>query len=74
MRSENSQTMQVLRYLQKGNRITSFEAFTKFHITRLSAIIWILRNDGHGIARRMVATEDGRESYAEYWLGVEDDA
>ncbi len=68
MRHEDSQSMKVLRHLQSGRSITSFEAFTKYHITRLSAVIWILRNDGHDVKRRMVATEDGRESYAEYWI------
>lgn len=68
MRHEESQSTKVLRYMQNGHRISSFKAFTMFHITRLSAVIWILRNDGYDIEREMVATEDGRQSYAEYWL------
>lgn len=68
MRHEDSQSMKVLRYLERGNRITSFRAFTLFGITRLSAVIWILRNDGYQIESRMVSNEDGRLNYAEYWL------
>lgn len=68
MRNEESQVTKVLRYMQRGNRISTFKAFTMFHITRLSAVIWILRNDGYDIEREMVTTEDGRQSYAEYWL------
>lgn len=68
MRHEDSQSMKVLRYLERGNKITSYEAFVKFNITRLSAVIWILRNDGYKIESRMVNNGDGRTNYAEYWL------
>ena len=68
MRKEESQSMRVLRYLEKGNRLSSFEAFRRFNITRLSAVIWLLRNDGYNIETEMIDTEDGRQSYAEYSL------
>lgn len=68
MRKEESQSMKVLRYLERGNKLTSFEAFSLFHITRLSAVIWLLRSDGYDIRTKMVSTPDGRENYAEYWL------
>lgn len=68
MRKEDSQSIRVLRYLEKGNRISSFEAYAKFHVTRLPALIWILKNDGYDIESAWVDVEDGRENYKEYWL------
>ncbi len=35
----------VKRYLQSGKSITQLQAFKKWGITRLSAIIWKLRNE-----------------------------
>lgn len=40
----------VLAYLKKHKKgITSYEAFSKFGITRLSSIIYNLRKDGYSI-------------------------
>lgn len=74
MRHEDSQSMRVLRYLQNGNTISAFEAYDKFHITRLNAVIWILKHDGYAIKSKWVNTEDGRENYKLYWLGEQDNA
>ena len=74
MRHENSQSMRVLRYLQRGNTISSFEAYEKFRVTRLNAIMWILKNDGYAIKSDWVDAEDGRENYKRYWLEEQTDA
>lgn len=39
----------VLRHLQDYGKITSFEAFTEYGITRLSATIYGLRHLGYNI-------------------------
>lgn len=44
-----SQRSDVLSWLKKGNTITSWEAFERFGATRLSAIIFDLKKDGHKI-------------------------
>lgn len=39
----------ILRYLKTHKYITSYQAFELFNITRLSAVIFDLRQDGHKI-------------------------
>ena len=39
----------VLNYMRKNGSISSLEAFDELLITRLSAVIWILRQKGHDI-------------------------
>ncbi len=43
------QKERVLDYLERYGTITSFEAFRDLGVTRLSAIIYRLRDDGHQI-------------------------
>lgn len=43
----SSQNARLLDYLRTHEGITSMEAFDLFGITRLSARIWDLRDDGH---------------------------
>lgn len=65
-----SQTNQVLEHLEKYGTITSWEAITKYSITRLSACIYNLRRD-HGIKTELVARKDGKgrkKHYALYTL------
>lgn len=45
-----SQRSEVLKYLKKHKYITSYQAFELFGATRLSAIIFDLRKEGHEIA------------------------
>ena len=72
MRHEDSQSMRILRHLQNGNTVSSFEAYERFHVTRLSAVIKILKNDGYAIESEWEQNEDGRKNYKRYWLkGVE---
>lgn len=44
-----SQRDEVLKYLKKNKYITSYQAFEWFGATRLSAIIFDLRQQGHRI-------------------------
>jgi len=47
-----SQKEKVLKHMQENEKITSMEAFEKFKITRLSAIINVLRKEGYDIESR----------------------
>lgn len=40
-----TQVDRVLRHLKDSNSITSYEAFVDYGITRLSAVIYVLRHD-----------------------------
>ena len=53
-RKENpmTQNQMILRHMQIYGRITTYEAFTDYGITRLSARIWDLRHEGHAIASK----------------------
>lgn len=57
-------------YLENNDSLTSLEAFTRWHITRLSAIIYRLRKRGYNITTTL-KTSDGRgysSTYAVYKL------
>ncbi len=61
-----TQKEQVLAYLKKHKSITSWEAIQEFHITRLAAIIFLLKEEGILIAmQRMKDIETGK-SWAKY--------
>lgn len=49
-----SQTSEIINLLRKQGYITSYEAIEKFGATRLSGIIFILRERGFGIETEMV--------------------
>lgn len=70
---KDTQNKKILRYLETHKRgITSFEAFTKFGITRLSGRIFELRDKGYQINTSLIQTtnEDGNiVRYARYTLG-----
>lgn len=67
-----TQNKKILRYLETHKRgITSFEAFAKFGITRLSGRIFELRESGYQIKTSLIQTknEDGNNvRYARYTL------
>jgi|TARA_R110000737_G_scaffold1032_1_gene2980 hypothetical protein len=44
-----SQKQRVLVYLKEGKAITSLDAFYELGITRISAVIYNLKQDGHVI-------------------------
>jgi hypothetical protein len=56
----------VLNYLKSGKTITSIEAFELFRATRLSAIIFELRNRGYNI--QTIERKGDKCVYAEYKL------
>lgn len=64
---KESQLKKVLHHLNTKGSITSWEAITLYRITRLSALIYILRDKGFNISTEMVFMNDSR--YAIYHLG-----
>lgn len=52
----------VLNHLQEHGTITSWEAITKYHITRLSEMIRRLRAKGHNITTERVYKEKDGET------------
>lgn len=46
---KQTQKVRVFHHLDKHGTITSMEAFTMYGITRLSAVIFMLRKDGYDI-------------------------
>jgi len=65
MRTHEVQKYLVLKELEK-HPVTSIEMIDKYRITRLSAIIKLLRNDGYVIKTTMVY--NGRSRYGVYKL------
>lgn len=49
MSAENTQKQMVLKHLQDFGSITSWEAIREYGATRLSGIIYSLRQEGHEI-------------------------
>ena len=67
-----TQKEKVLKHLKAKKKISSMDAFTKYHITRLAAIIFDLRDEGYDIETDMVhkKTKDGEHvHYAVYRMG-----
>ena len=56
----------VLYHLKNKKSITSWEAITKYHITRLSAVIYDLRHEGYDIQTTREHNEGS--NYARYTL------
>ena len=67
MQHKRSQTDVILGHLEDIAPITSLEAFEKYRITRLSARIHDLREQGENIQTEIVKGKDGTR-YAKYWL------
>ena len=63
MRDQKQQ--KVLEYLKENGSITSLEAIDKFRATRLSSIIYRLR-DRYDITTMMMEGKDGCAPYAKY--------
>lgn len=55
-----TQKDEVLKYLQIHEYITSAIAFKRFNITRLAAVVFDLRKQGHDIRMEM---KKGKNSY-----------
>lgn len=67
-----NQKQEVLRHIKRYGSITSMEAFEKYGITRLSAIIYILRREYAivTIMRTSVNRYGNEVNFAEYRLAV----
>lgn len=48
-----AQTKLILDYMERNGSITALQAVQDLGVTRLSARIWDLRNDGYEISREM---------------------
>ena len=67
-----SQADRVLSYLERGNTITTLDAFQELGITRLGARIFELREQGHPVqSNRLTVTNRFGEdcSISEYYIG-----
>lgn len=62
-----TQLVKIKEHLLKYGKITTWEAFTKYHITRLSQYIMILRND-EGYEIDMEWTSNNNKRYGIYTL------
>ena len=51
---KDTQTVKILRHLKKYGNITSLDAFELYRATRLSAIIFRLREEGFDIDTRRI--------------------
>lgn len=74
MKKQKTQWKDVLEYLSTHEGISSMEAWELFHITRLSAVIFVLRKRGYDIDTVMCvgANEYGPYQYAMYVLKTKD--
>ena len=60
-----TKTEKVLTHLTK-KPITSWEAITLYHATRLADIVFKLKQQGHNIVTKMI--DDGEVRFARYYL------
>lgn len=65
---KESQVNVVLRHFKRYGRITSMQAFQLYQITRLSAIVFTLRESGLKIKTEMITRRSGRYGYVHYGL------
>ena len=66
MLRDKTQTLRILGHLKKHGNITSMEAFKKYSATRLSAIIFRLREEGFDIDTRKV--HKNNKTFGKYML------
>ena len=69
MAMNTSLEKEVLNHLLTGSSITSMEAISLYGATRLSAIIFNLRDKGYSISTTMISSKNrygNTVSYAEY--------
>ena len=70
-RMKKSQKSEVLKYMQSHRGITSIQAIEKFGATRLSDIIFRLRQEGYEIETEQITTKNRyghSTTYAKYSL------
>lgn len=66
-----TQRQAVLEWLKSGDTITSFDAFKELGVTRLSAIIFNLRQEGYNIESEDLKTTNrfgGKVTFSRYRL------
>lgn len=76
MKKQKSQIKDIVDYLKKNGSITSMEAWSNFHATRLAAVIFKLRALGYNIETETCdgINEYGSYTYAKYILKGEPNA
>jgi hypothetical protein len=70
-REDGTKTEKVLKHLIHVGPITTWEAILLYRVTRLSGVIWTLKNQGFNIVSRKVENDNGRFGrgyHAEYTL------
>lgn len=68
MGTKQTKYERIRQHLMDGNTISSLEAITLFHATRLSAIIYtMIHRDGIDIESRTEVSPDGAR-YSRYWV------
>lgn len=61
-----TQGQTVLNHLQERGSITSWEAITEYHITRVGAVIHELKKRGHNISNK--TETNGKSHWTRYTL------
>lgn len=64
----DTQTAQILAYLQSGHSISQLHAYYLFQCTRLSSRIFDLRKDGHNIVSKNHYDPNTKKNFAFYSL------
>jgi hypothetical protein len=62
-----SQEIQILNHIKRYKKISSMQAFSKYNITRLAAIVYNLRAKGYAIKTDIVT--NAKSTYAVYSMG-----
>ena len=67
-----SQSDEILKALQHGDRLTPLDALTRFNCMRLASRISELKQKDNTIYTRTIQTPSGK-SVSEYWIEVNSD-
>ena len=62
-----SQEIKVLNHIKRYKKISSMQAFSKYNITRLAAVVYNLRAKGYAIKTDIVT--NAKSTYAVYSIG-----
>lgn len=75
METKQNQVRKVLDYIKTHGGITTYEAFIKLGVTRLSARIWDLRHEHNlpiATKNKTIKTRDGKVTSVAYYYLEED--
>jgi len=61
-----TQKLQILKHLERGNKLTAIDALKLFGCFRLAARVQDLREVGHQVKSRLINVNGKR--VAEYWI------